>query len=91
MTKIVRSPGRKIGLLDILTGQSDRHNGNIIINTKGEPVPIDHNDAWGLANENGTLITNSPFAVALNRDIAAGNSPFSVADLGHAGNADQGG
>ena len=82
MTKIVRSPrGRKIGLLDILTGQSDRHNGNIMINKAGEPVPIDHNDAWGLVNEKGTLTTNSPFGAALERDIAAGKSPFSVADL----------
>jgi hypothetical protein len=86
MTKIVHSPqGRKIGLLDILTGQADRHNGNVMINKAGEPVPIDHNDSWGAVNMNGTMITNSPFAVALQEDIAAGKSPFSVADLDQIG------
>jgi len=38
--------GRRLGLLDVLTGQSDRNSGNMIIAEDGSLVGIDHGAGW---------------------------------------------
>jgi SPP1 gp7 family putative phage head morphogenesis protein len=45
--EIYKSPqGKKIGLLDLLTENVDRNEGNWIIGDDGQPIPIDHNSTW---------------------------------------------
>lgn len=39
--------GRRIGLLDYLSGNQDRHGGNVIVAEGDIPVPIDHGNAFG--------------------------------------------
>jgi hypothetical protein len=52
--------GKRIGLLDKLIGNQDRHLGNWMISPDGKPVPIDHNWSW-----EGTKKTISPFSDAV--------------------------
>jgi hypothetical protein len=81
-SKLINSPeGQKIGLLDMLIGESDRHYGNVMITSGGKPVPIDHNDSWGMVNADGSLAYSSPFAAQLEQKVKAGKSPFSAADI----------
>ena len=80
--KLYDSPeGMRIGLMDALIGADDRHLGNVMITPEGKPVPIDHNDSW----VTGRRVGKSPFAVALDRRIKAGKSPFTTADLDQVG------
>lgn len=52
--------GKRIGLLDKLIGNQDRHLGNWMISPDGKPIPIDHNWSW-----EGTKQTISPFSDAV--------------------------
>jgi len=80
--KFFNSPeGKKIGLLDMIIGHADRHLGNVMVTPDGKPVPIDHNDTWGAVDLNGNMVTTSPFAAELEKQMKAGNSPFSVDDI----------
>jgi hypothetical protein len=82
MAEMFRSPeGAKIGLMDAITGNEDRHMGNVMVSPAGKPIPIDHNDTWGMPDARGGLFTDSPFAAALDKQIDAGKSPFTVAEL----------
>jgi hypothetical protein len=82
MGEMFRSPeGAKIGLMDAITGNEDRHMGNVMVSPAGKPIPIDHNDTWGMPDARGGLFTDSPFAAALDKQIDAGKSPFTVAEL----------
>lgn len=45
----IQSPeGELLGLLDALTGNSDRHMGNWMISPAGKPIGIDHGLAWSI-------------------------------------------
>ncbi len=47
--RAVDSPeGQLLGLLDVLTGNPDRHAGNWMITPAGKPVGIDHGLAWSI-------------------------------------------
>lgn len=66
MTKLLSTPeGKRIGLLDRLIGNQDRHLGNWMISPEGKPVPIDHNYSWAVVDAKGNLDTSSPFARAV--------------------------
>lgn len=70
--------GLKMGLLDVLLNNSDRHTGNWMVDDQGKIAAIDH----GLAFRNSYAGNSSPFAARL-LDIngnATGN-PFSVNDI----------
>jgi hypothetical protein len=57
LSKLPPDDVRRIGLLDRLIGNMDRHSGNFMIGPQGELVPIDHNMSW-----QGNLSLSSPFA-----------------------------
>lgn len=66
LTKLIATPeGKRIGLLDTLIGNQDRHLGNWMISPDGKPVPIDHNYSWAVVDTKGNLDTSSPFAKAV--------------------------
>jgi hypothetical protein len=56
--------GRRIGVLDFLTGNADRHYGNIMVTKDGTPVPIDHGNAGNFG-----MGTSSPFTEHLTEDV----------------------
>jgi hypothetical protein len=37
---------RKIGVMDLLAGNTDRHGGNLLVRKNGTPLAIDHGSAW---------------------------------------------
>jgi hypothetical protein len=56
----------RIGLLDLLTQNSDRHEGNLILDTSGELHGIDHGHSWSgaelFAQQRGTTGPLSPLS-----------------------------
>ena len=67
----------KMGLLDQIAVNGDRHDGNWMINEKGQPVPIDH----GRVLFDNKYSPYSEFAKKLMRDISDGSAPISKAEL----------
>jgi SPP1 gp7 family putative phage head morphogenesis protein len=54
--RIVNSgPGRRLGLLDTLTANTDRHDANWMVDTQGNLVGIDHGMLWGRATDPSVL------------------------------------
>jgi hypothetical protein len=67
----------RIGILDYLINNADRHPGNLFINSAGQPVPIDHsNSGWEYFDD-----SSSPFAEVLLREIRSGSAPLTTAEL----------
>jgi hypothetical protein len=54
--------GVRIGVLDYLTGNRDRHGGNIMVTSDGKPVPIDHSSSRFDAFEVDNSIFSKPLA-----------------------------
>jgi hypothetical protein len=67
----------KMGLLDQIAVNVDRHNGNWMINEHGQPVPIDH----GRVMFNNKYSPLSEFASKFMGDITDGSAPVSKAEL----------
>ena len=65
----------RIGILDYLVVNVDRHDGNWMITPNGVPVPIDH----GRIRFGGAY--NSPFARKVERDLRDGSAPITSAEL----------
>jgi hypothetical protein len=67
----------RIGIMDEIIVNRDRHDGNWMINAKGQPVPIDHGR---ISFEHGKT-PYSAFAAKLIRDIENGSAPITTAEL----------
>lgn len=67
----------RMGILDFLIVNSDRHDGNWFINKEGQPVPIDH----GNAQFDPRQRILSSFADTLLRDLNRGAAPITSAQL----------
>jgi len=67
----------RIGLMDILTGERDRHPGNWFLTSDGNYEPTDHGETpWGPASA-----PLSPFATNMQAALRSGNVPLSPAQL----------
>jgi len=75
-------PGRLLGLVDVLTDNPDRHTGNWIIDQAGDPVGIDHGNAFLYSGDPGSAGDNSwkPFAAHYMQWDAATGMPSGWAD-----------
>ena len=69
--------GYRIGLLDYLDDNNDRHMENYMFTPAGEPVAIDNSSTWGIEAGGQT----GPFRDALGQALAAGDNPFDAAAL----------
>jgi len=78
LSRAQNSPrGYRVGLLDYLTQNDDRHPMNYLISPSGDPVPIDNSSTFGY--EGGGW--DSPFWSAYQDQMRAGKYPLSLADL----------
>ncbi|WP_066360285.1 phage minor capsid protein [Herbidospora mongoliensis] len=69
--------GRRLGLLDVLTGNIDRNMGNWLVDSEGHVVPIDHGLAWGDASYDPTFkFIRNPFTEGMEQE-----NPFTAEDL----------
>jgi Rifampin ADP-ribosyl transferase len=57
--------GRRIGLMDWITRNDDRHDNNWLINPDGQPVPIDNSSTFGLSGGGW----RSPFTESLRDNL----------------------
>lgn len=70
--------GLRIGLLDYLIDNGDRHDYNWMLDGS-QPVPIDNSSGFGVINAWGW--NGSPFSEAYQREFEDGRPPMTVADL----------
>jgi hypothetical protein len=70
--------GYRIGLMDYLTANTDRHGGNFMFTSAGTAVPIDNGSSWGVLGGG----YESPFLEAYKEHLNAGDTPISLAALG---------
>ena len=49
--------GLKLGLLDLVTDQTDRHDGNWLVDSDGQVKGIDHSYAWGYVDHAGNPVS----------------------------------
>lgn len=72
--------GKLVGLLDVLTHNTDRNTGNWMLNGRNELIPIDHGASYGdyitSSSRPSMEYVNSPFA-----DHYRGANPLTAADI----------
>jgi len=67
----------RIGLLDIVIGNTDRHVKNYMVNPDGSPVPIDNSSSFGMQGGGW----KGPFRKELEQMVSEGRSPFTTSEL----------